>query len=365
MLHVIFTLDYEIHGNGDGCPQQLMVKPTDKLLRLFDQYGAKLTIMADVAEIIKFKEYKLKYNRDDYYFDSISDQLRRAIRGGHDVQLHIHPSYFNAQHCSGRWSQDWSAYNFADLSFDTLNGMVERCKFFLTDLLQRESRTYECIAFRAANWAVSPSKNVVRSLINNGIEIDTSVFKYGKREGIVSFDYSNAFSEIIPWKVNEDDICSNDVNGKLWEFPIYSERRSLVSFLTLMRIYRAVQTRLHRIKNISGQVKESDIKEEKRRNTVDKIKLFLEKQTWKADFNQCTGRQLIKALQCVEAKYRGVSGGIPFVLIGHSKLCNWLNFISIKVLLDFIKNNEDKYIFSTLSNFSSKNGKKTDSELFN
>lgn len=365
MLHVIFTLDYEIHGNGDGCPQQLMVKPTGKLLQLFDRYGAKLTIMADVAEIIKFNEYKLKYNRDDYYFDSISDQLRRAIRGGHDVQLHIHPSYFNAQNYSGRWSQDWSAYNFADLRFDTLNKMVERCKRFLTDLLKKENKNYECIAFRAANWAVSPSKNVVRSLINNGIEIDTSVFKYGKREGIVSFDYSNAFSEIIPWKVNENDICKNDVNGKLWEFPIYSERRSIISFLTLMRIYRAIQTRLHRVKNISGREEESDLKEEKRRNTVDNLKFFLEKQTWKADFNQCTGRQLIKTLQYVQAKYRGFSSGIPFVLIGHSKLCNWLNLKSIKVLLEFIKNNEDKFIFSTLSNFGSQTKNKTDSKFCN
>ena len=52
MLKPIFTLDYEIHGNGDGCPYALMVEPTDRLLRLFEGFGAKLTIMADVAEIL-------------------------------------------------------------------------------------------------------------------------------------------------------------------------------------------------------------------------------------------------------------------------------------------------------------------------
>ena len=29
MLKALFTLDYEIHGNGDGCPLALMVEPTE------------------------------------------------------------------------------------------------------------------------------------------------------------------------------------------------------------------------------------------------------------------------------------------------------------------------------------------------
>ena len=43
-----------------------------------------------------------------------------------------------------------------------------------------------------ANWSVSPSGNVVRALAANGIPIDTSVFKYGRRDGLVAFDYSRA-----------------------------------------------------------------------------------------------------------------------------------------------------------------------------
>ena len=91
MLKVIFTLDYEIHGNGDGCPYALMVEPTNRMMRQFEAYGAKLTIMADVAEILKFKEYKEEFGRDDYHYDAIAEQLRDAIRRGHDVQLHPTP----------------------------------------------------------------------------------------------------------------------------------------------------------------------------------------------------------------------------------------------------------------------------------
>jgi len=75
MLNVIFTLDYEIHGNGEGCPYELMVEPTRRMLDLFDEYGAKLTIMADVAEILKFKEYKEQRGRDDYHYEAIADSF--------------------------------------------------------------------------------------------------------------------------------------------------------------------------------------------------------------------------------------------------------------------------------------------------
>jgi len=68
-----------------------MIEPTERLLRLFDEYGAKLTIMADMAEILKFKEFADRNGRDDYHYRCIVAQLQNAVRGGHDVQLHLQP----------------------------------------------------------------------------------------------------------------------------------------------------------------------------------------------------------------------------------------------------------------------------------
>ena len=56
MFKIIFTSDHEIHGNGEGNPKNLIIDPTYRMLNLFNEYGAKLTILADVAEIFKFKE---------------------------------------------------------------------------------------------------------------------------------------------------------------------------------------------------------------------------------------------------------------------------------------------------------------------
>jgi hypothetical protein len=352
MLKVLFTLDYEIHGNGDGCPYALMVEPTDRMLRQFERYGAKLTIMADIAEILRFREYAEEHGQDDFHYARIAAQLQDAVRRGHDVQLHVHASYFNAQFKNRRWEQDWSEYNFAGLPLQRLNEIVRLGRRYLEDLLQPVKPGYRCIAFRAANWAVNPSRNVVRALVNNDIRIDTSVFKYGRRDTLVHFDYSSAHSSALPWRVGENDICVPDPSGQLVEFPIYSERRSVGAFITPQRIYRLFLSRLHRLNRgrNSGPADQSLAKRSKR-NGMSRTRGLNRKFAWKADFNQCSGRQLIGALRRAEADY-GTSGtAVPFVLIGHSKLFTRFNQWSLAPFLSFVAEQGSRFCFATFADF--------------
>lgn len=347
MLRIIFTLDYEIHGNGDGSPLTLMVEPTNKLLNLFDEYGAKLTIMADVAEILKFKEYKEQIGRDDYHYDAIVDQLCTALYGGHDVQLHLHSSYFKAKHNQGRWCQEWSEYNFAGLPYDRMVWMVRTGKEFLETLLRTVDQAYQCIAFRAANWSISPSRNVVKALLENNILIDTSVFKGGRRQGIVTFDYSDAHHHQRPWPASSDDICRNASDSRLWEFPIYAEQRHIGAFLSINRLYRALLGKFHRVdmSTPSGHdtrpVSESD---------ASKWICLFRKNAWKADFNQCSGRQLINALLRAE-KQISATEIVPFVLIGHSKLFNLWNEITLSSFLSFVSKHRTRFDFGIFSDY--------------
>ncbi len=352
MLKVLFTLDYEIHGNGDGCPYKLMVEPTDRILEQFDGYGAKLTIMADIAEILKFKEYADEHGRDDYHYGKIADQLRDAIRRGHDVQLHIHSSYLKARFDGGRWVQDWSEYNFARLPPDRLNEVIRLGKEFLESLLQPVDPSYRCFVFRAANWSVSPSKNVVRALVDNGIKIDTSVFKYGRREGHVNFDYSSAYSSLVPWKVDENDICARNESGRLVEFPIYSERRWIGAFLTPQRIYRALVSRLHPFSDYSGNAPNNEVVTTKDGTDARRKSHWLTRlHAWKADFNQCSGRQLIRALELAEREFNCAEGELPFVLIGHSKLFSSFNEWSLQPFLLYVAKRPGRFRFAKFGEF--------------
>jgi hypothetical protein len=352
MLNVIFTLDYEIHGNGEGCPHELMVEPTERVLRLFDEYGAKLTIMADMAEILKFKEFANQNGRDGYHYHDIIAQLRGAVRGGHDVQLHLHASYFNATHDGQKWVQDWSEYDFAGLSLERLDEIVRIGKTELESILQPVIPNYQCFIFRAANWSVNPGRNVIKALLNNGIRVDTSIFKYGRRKGIVNFDYSTAESELVPWRVREDDLCSRDDRGRLWEFPIYCENRWLGAFLSPNRLYRVAQSRRHRIsENPSGSATGGFSDSVKKIGLLDKLSMAAKKHAWKADFNQCTGSQLIGALRRAEQRHSHARGNLPFVLIGHSKLFNRTNENSLRPFLEYVAGQNRNFKFATFGVF--------------
>jgi hypothetical protein len=356
MLKILFTLDYEIHGNGEGCPYELMVKPVDRMLAQFDQYGAKLTIMADIAEILKFKEYAESSGTDAWHYHRIVQHLQTAVRRGHDVQLHIHSSYFNARQDGRRWEQDWSEYNFAGLGFDRMKSVIRQGKEFLESILQTANPDYRCIAFRAANWSVSPSQNVVRALLENGIKIDSSVFKYGHREGLVSFDYSSAESEIGPWRAAQDGIWRRDPRGKIWEVPIYSEKRWIGGFLSVSRIYRVLLGRLHRIPRDfpSSQTKNGpDLPA--RRSISRRLGLFARKHAWKADFNQCTGRQLIRALKRAEERHGKSGSERTFVLIGHSKLFNRINERSLRPFLAYVSARHDRFAFGKFDSLNLEN----------
>src|SRR5262245_21790008 len=163
MYKVLFTSDYEIHGSGMGSPRELVVEPTTRMLDQFDRYGARLTIMADVGEILKFKEYADTTGDDRFFFGDIVRQMERAVATGHDVQLHLHSSYFNAtwDEQKGFWKQDWAEYDLASLGYERLKELVGKGKRFLEETLRPKKPDYECFAFRAANWSMHPSPNIV------------------------------------------------------------------------------------------------------------------------------------------------------------------------------------------------------------
>ncbi len=310
-LNLIFTLDYEIHGNGEGSPLQLMIEPTYRLMNLLEKYGFKLTIFGDIAEILCFKKYFEETGDDRFSYKAIEKQLQKAIRRGHDVQLHIHSSYFKATYNGKSWEQCWDEYNMATLSYERIDEMVKQSKAYLEDLLKPIDKDYLCHVFRAANWSMMPIENIYTVLVNNGITIDTSVYKGGKQGGNVDYDYADAFSNLYSYKVNPLNINSYDPNGKLTEYPIYTEMRYFWSFITPVRLFRMIRTKFHKHK------KNLERSMEKNTNQLSWRSFFV-KSPWKLDFNQASGTQLINSLKRIKKQTKHNST-VNVVLIGHSK----------------------------------------------
>ena len=114
MFVLIITIDYELPYDKRPDVRSHMIRPTNSLLNIVQKYGAKLTIMAEMAEIWAFeREENFGFNEYLGYDPSteIRNQLEQAIRLGHDVQLHLHPQWLDA-----RWGKNGWQLRFFQIS---------------------------------------------------------------------------------------------------------------------------------------------------------------------------------------------------------------------------------------------------------
>lgn len=334
--NLYFTLDYEIHGNGDGNPMDLMVEPTYRLMDMLEQYNQRLTIMADVAEILCFHRYWQQTGRDDFHVQEIEQQLCDAIRRGHDVQLHIHSSYFKAEWNGEHFDQCIEEYNMAALSYERITEMVSQSVKYLEDLLQPIQSDYKVWLFRAANWSMMPTPILYRVLVEHGITHDTSVYKGGCQGGNVCYDYRNAYDNLLSYPASAKDINHYDTNGELIEMPIYTEMHPFWSFISPIRIFRMVRAKFHKHKHQSQPQSATD----KNDNRKLSLRSFFVKSPLKMDFNQVNGRGLIRMMKNImrRAKREHLEH-VDVILIGHSKTFVPYNEKTLRPFLEWIKHN--------------------------
>jgi hypothetical protein len=308
MLGLIFSLDYEIYGTGRGSFTSLMIEPTNRLVTLFRDYGAKVTIMAEVAEILALK----KHPEFQETAGLIEAQLRAALSAGHDVQLHLHPAWFNARFQDQQWHLDFDEYCLPGLPETLVSHYVNLGKEYLERLAKDVRPDYRCVAFRAGNWLIQPSAHVVRALEEAGFLYDTSVFKMGRGNvGPFAIDFRDAQSDLFPWTVASDDINRAADRQGLREVPILTRKVLFTSMLTAKRL--RLQWRLRRDSGINGRPEATDGLGSGK--SVAGFRLLFPK---KFDFCRSTFRELRGFLDYAVRRAEHHVATIPVVSIGHS-----------------------------------------------
>lgn len=342
MLDLIFTLDYEIHGNGTGDPLKLMVEPVWRLMELMEKYGARLTIFVDMAEVMKFRDYYEKEGDDRFGYLEIKKQLQSAVIRGHDVQLHIHSSYFNAVYDGHKWNQSWEEYNFAGMGYKQISYRIGECKKLLEEMIRERVPGYRCFAFRAANWSMQPTPDIAEALKVNGLSIDSSVYKHGRQKGWVNYDYSGAYDGTFPYPASSRDICLYDSESNLWEFPIHCELHPVTHFVTPMRVYRVLRAMMHRHRKSPDKGPDSKVGSSARKPLLRLFSQIPGKYPMKFDFNQLSGRQMIKMAENLSGKQK--QGYVT--LIAHSKTFTRYNALTLEKFLKYLAGEKKKYRFS-------------------
>jgi len=214
MIECIFTLDYEIYGNGVGSLRDLVLDPTRRLAELFKEFDAPFVVFAEAVEFAKMEEAQ-----SDTDTGEVRAQLRQLRAAGHEIALHIHPWWANAQYEGGCWHLDWSERNIGTLEPERVESIVSGAICYLREAL--EDPHFTPLGFRAGQWAIQPTAVIAGALARHGIRVDSSVFKGGHMHDL-SLDYRPAVANGASWRFS-NDVNAPDPHGALLEIPIHTQ----------------------------------------------------------------------------------------------------------------------------------------------
>jgi hypothetical protein len=314
VIACVFTLDYEIYGNGEGALRPLVYEPTERLRELFAAHGVRFVPFVEAAEL-----EVIEAHGTDAAVELVKAQLRQLYLEGFLPGLHLHPQWYNGRHRDGRWTLDASEYNLCVLPKQRIAQIVDRALAYLRRVL--EAPDFTPVSFRAGNWLFQPASVAAEVLAERGIKLDSSVFKGGVRHEH-RLDYRPALRNGYYWRFTQHAEVA-DRAGRLVEVPIYSR---MVPFWKLGSSKRLGLERQH-VGRATG------------RRTLyrlrDLSRLF---HPLKFDFCRMTFKELTTMIAAVIADDRRTPTTFkPLVAIGHSK--ELVDFETISSLLSWLADN--------------------------
>jgi hypothetical protein len=227
VIDCIFTIDYEIYGNGTGALRELVYEPAKRLGDLFARHNARFVNFVEAAEF-----EMIETHGTDRDIDLVTRQIQEFHRDGFEIALHLHPQWFNARHEAGRWLLDYSEYNLCTLPRARIAEVVSRSLNYLRRVVGDPSFTP--LSFRAGNWLFQPTHTASEVLAELGIKIDSSVFKGGVQRRH-NLDYRPARKNGYYWRFDSDVNVAAPA-GRWLEVPVYAEMVPSWRMLTAKRL---------------------------------------------------------------------------------------------------------------------------------
>lgn len=311
MIEILFTIDYEIYGNGSGSLTDQIFVPTERLMAIFKKWSAPLVIFVEAIELARIQEYQ-----SDKAILDIRHQLRELYLQNNEIGLHVHPQWSNARYENGEWVLDYSEYNMCTLQKERITKIISHSLAYLRDVLGEPEFTP--LAFRAGNWLFQPTDPLAAVLTEAGIKIDSSVFKGGLQHG-QKLDYRPSLKNGYYWRFKDDVNCRHP-SGELIEFPTHTTMVPFWKMLTGKRI---------------GLHKAAVTKHPKHHVKVRLMDYFRFWYPLKFDFCRMNSNELLSMLsRAIKEDAESKTVYKPLVLIGHTK--DLYDFEAIDALLSVL-----------------------------
>jgi hypothetical protein len=313
MIECIFTIDYEIYGNGEGSLRELVYAPTERLMSIFEKQDSRFVSFVEAAEL-----EMIEMHHTDSSINEVRRQITALHRQGFEIGLHLHPQWYHAKHEDGKWLLDYSEYNLCTLSRKRIEEIVQRSIDYLRSTL--DTADYTPLAFRAGNWLIQPTKTVASGLAAKGIKIDSSVFKGGLQRNH-GLDYRPARKNGYYWRFQED-VNTHDPHGRLIELPTYSVMVPSWKMVTPKRVGMGHRSPSYPLRGL-----------EKFRRYLDFLRFWY---PLKLDFCRMTLSELTTMMdKVIQEDQEDPSSFRPVVAIGHTK--DLVDFETVEAFLSHLR----------------------------
>lgn len=313
MIECIFTLDYEIYGNGEGALRELVLEPARDLYEVFQKAGVPLVLFTEVAELQKIED-----SGTDPAVQAVKQQIRQFHQAGHEIALHLHPQWCNARYVEQKWILDYSEYNLCMLAPERIAVIVDNGIAYLGEVL--DDPGFTPFSFRAGNWLFQPTASAAQIIAARGIKVDSSVFK-GGLQYLHKLDYRPALGNGYFWKFSRD-VNRFDPAGPLLEIPIHTHMTPSWRLLTGKRLAlqqkggggdRSLRQKIYRI--------------------ADRMRL---KQPLKLDFCRMTINEMKAMMErVIHEDHQNPALYRPIVAIGHTK--DLIDLETVARFIDYLR----------------------------
>jgi hypothetical protein len=244
---IILTIDYELFlGEKTGTVKKCMIEPTEKLASILEKNNSRMTVFWDILHYYRLLELEKSYSELRQDRDLIEEQIQNLANRGHDIQLHLHPHWLDAEYENGKWNFDYKRYKLHNLSdennpndINTIIGCVTFSKRLMEKIIREVNPKYKVNAFRAGGYLIEPFVKIKEALLTNEIKIDSSVC-------LNSFNNHGDFSFNFRYYPNKSkynfELTPNDLvsNGSFIEVPITTVKiPTLINII--FKLYRKIK----------------------------------------------------------------------------------------------------------------------------
>jgi peptidoglycan/xylan/chitin deacetylase (PgdA/CDA1 family) len=193
---ILFTFDYEMFSHRPGTVENNMIIPAEQILQTCESRNIKVTFFVEAVFILKLKEQSLKHAPLAHDYALLVRQLRKMVRLGHRIELHLHPYWLDAMTNGISWTIPSYRYNrLQSMPSEKAGNLFTAGIELLEKIARKENSTYKIKAFRAGGWCLQPFDVLKKCFEQHGISIDSSVAPGIKMETPL---YIADFSTISP-----------------------------------------------------------------------------------------------------------------------------------------------------------------------